>query len=58
MTAGDWRALEAFLRMSFSADYRRDAHINVSATANAQHAVVVTEEKRRELQERLKRLQS
>ena len=48
--AGDWRALEAFLRMSFPADYRRDANINVSATATAQQAgVVCTEEQRQRL---------
>jgi hypothetical protein len=50
----DWRAKEAWLRLSFQADYRRDTSINVTATANAQQAIVVTEEKRRELQERLK----
>ena len=42
---GDWRALEAFLRMSFPADYRRDASINVSATATTQ-ALVMNEETR------------
>ena len=48
--AGDWRAWEAFLRMSFPADYRRDASINVTATASAQQAaVVVTEEQRQRL---------
>src|SRR6516225_6380666 len=49
--AGDWRALEAFLRMSFPADYRRAASINVTATANAQQAagVVCTEEQRQRL---------
>jgi hypothetical protein len=56
--SGDWRASEAFLRMSFAADYRRDANINVNATATAQQGVVLTEEKRRELQERLARLQA
>jgi len=48
--AGDWRALEAFLRMSFPGDYRRDANFSVTATANAQQAaVVVTEEQRQRL---------
>jgi Homeodomain-like domain len=55
--SGDWRASEAFLRMSFAADYRRDASINVSATASAQQAVVVTAEDRNRIQERIKRLQ-
>jgi hypothetical protein len=55
--AGDWRALEAFLRMSFPADYRRDASINVTATACVQQAaVVVTEEQRRRLLELRERL--
>jgi hypothetical protein len=36
--------------MSFPADYRRDASINVSATANTQQAAVVcTEEQRQRL---------
>src|SRR5215471_21806321 len=48
--AGDWRALEAFLRLSFPGDYRRDANINVTATANTQQAAVVcTEEQRKRL---------
>ena len=48
--AGDWRALEAFHRMSFPSDYRRDASVNVTATANAQQAAVVcTEEQRQRL---------
>ena len=48
--AGDWRALEAFLRMSFPSDYRRDSSINVTATANTQQAAVVcTEEQRQRL---------
>ena len=55
--AGDWRALEAFLRMSFPADYRRDASINVSATASSQQAAVVcTEEQRQRLIELRERL--
>jgi len=46
--AGDWRALEAFLRMSFAADYRRDANINVTATATTQQATVVCDEQQRQ----------
>jgi len=45
--AGDWRAWEAFLRMSFPADYRKaDAQVSVTAKSTAQQAaaVVVTEE--------------
>ena len=42
--AGDWRAWEAFLRMSFPADYRRDASVNVNAIATAQQAGVVCDE--------------
>ena len=39
--------------MSFPADYRRDASINVNATAvNDNRTVVVTEAKRAELQAR------
>jgi hypothetical protein len=58
--AGDWRALEAFLRMSFPADYRRDASINVSAAATTHQAagVVCTEEQRRKLIELRQRLLS
>ena len=49
--AGDWRAWAEYLRLSFPADYRRDASINVTATANAQQAagVVCTEEQRQRL---------
>jgi hypothetical protein len=42
--AGDWRALEAFLRMSFAADYRQNANINVRATATGQQAALVCDE--------------
>ena len=42
--AGDWRALEAFLRMSFPADYRRDASVNVNASAAVQQADIVCDE--------------
>ena len=41
--AGDWRASEAVLRMSFRADYRRDASVNVNAIATAQQAAVCDE---------------
>jgi hypothetical protein len=54
---GDWRASEAFLRMSFAADYRKDASINVSATASAQQGVVITSEDRKRLQEKFRRYQ-
>ena len=49
--AGDWRASEAFLRMSFPADYCRDASVNVNAiaTATAQQAVVCDEATRERL---------
>ena len=46
---GDWRALEAFLRMSFHADYRQNPSVNVSATAAVAAQQVVTEEQRRKL---------
>jgi hypothetical protein len=56
--AGEWRASEAFLRMSFPADYRR-GDINVNATAvSDQRTVVVTEAKRAELQAKLKAIQN
>ena len=42
--AGDWRALEAFLRMSFPADYRRDASVNVNAIATGQQTAIVCDE--------------
>jgi hypothetical protein len=52
-------ALKATLRMSFPADYRRDASINITATASAQQAaVVVTEERRQRLIALRKRLLS
>jgi hypothetical protein len=38
---GDWRALEAFLRLSFPKDYRR-ADTRVEVTATAQQASVIT----------------
>ena len=46
--AGDWRAWEAFLRMSFPADYRRDASVNVNAIATAQQAGIVCDEATRQ----------
>jgi hypothetical protein len=45
----DWRAAEAFLRLSFFPNYNQGHNINVNATATAQTAVVVTEEQRRSL---------
>ena len=59
-TAGDkdWRAQAEWLRLCFPGDYRRDGSINVSATANAQQAtVVVSEETRKRLQEKLRQIQ-
>jgi hypothetical protein len=51
--SGDWRASAEFLKLSFP-EYRQGNSIHVSATANAQQAqeVVLTKEKRRELQEK------
>jgi len=56
--AGDWKALEAFLRLSFPADYRKaDAQVSVTATASTQQAAVVcTEEQRQRLIELRQRL--
>jgi hypothetical protein len=55
----DWRAMEAFLKYSFHADYRRQPD-NVSVTATAQAAsaptLVCTEEQRQELIAQLDRL--
>jgi hypothetical protein len=54
----DWRAKEAWLRLSFQSDYR-PAGAKVEVNTNARAGVVVlTQEKRRELQERLARLQA
>jgi 1,2-phenylacetyl-CoA epoxidase PaaB subunit len=44
--AGDWQAWEAFLRMSFPADYRRDASVNVNAIATAQQAALCATKRR------------
>ena len=41
---GDWRASAEFLKLSFQSDYRRDANINVSATATTQQVGVVCDE--------------
>ena len=38
---GDWRASEAFLRLSFAADYRQGGSVNVNATASVQAGVIV-----------------
>jgi hypothetical protein len=55
---GEWRAWEAFLRLSFPADYRTGSNINVSATAvNDQRRVVITEEDRKRLQAKLREIQ-
>jgi Transposase len=53
LTAGekDWRALEAFLRLSFQEKYRRDFQANTSVEVNTtvQQAVVVDEARRKQL---------
>jgi hypothetical protein len=56
--AGDWRAWAAYLTYSFQNDYRKDASINVSATATAQQAqgIVCDEATRQKLIEQRKRL--
>jgi hypothetical protein len=54
---GDWRAWEAFLRMSFPGDYRQGTSVTVSATAGAQQAIVCTEEQRARIIAQLERLQ-
>jgi hypothetical protein len=56
----DWRALAEWLKLTFPE--HRPGHsinvsINVSATANAQQAVVITGEHRKQLQEKLRRYQ-
>jgi DNA-binding XRE family transcriptional regulator len=58
-TAGekDWRALAEWLKLTFP-EYRSGSNINVSATAvNDNRTVVVTEEKRKQLQAQLKEIQ-
>jgi hypothetical protein len=55
----DWRAHEAWLRLSFPDDYRRpDARIAVSATATAQQAtrVLITPEDRKAVREQRERI--
>jgi hypothetical protein len=56
--SGDWRASAEFLKLSFP-EYRQGNSIHVSATANAQQAkgVVLTQEKRCELQEKFAKWQ-
>jgi hypothetical protein len=49
---GDWRASESFLRLSYPASYNRGFHNNTSVEVNTSttvQAVVVNEEKRRQL---------
>ncbi len=53
---GDWRALAEFLRLSFQADYRKDAHVNVNASV--QQAVICDEATRKELIELRRRIQA
>jgi hypothetical protein len=47
----DWRAHEAFLKLSFQSDYRKpDTHVGVEVNASAGHAeIVCTEEQRQRL---------
>jgi hypothetical protein len=52
----DWRALAEWLKLTFP-EHRPGHSINVSATANAQQAVVITGEHRKQLQEKLRRYQ-
>jgi len=47
--AGDWRALEAFMRMSFQKDYRQSNQTNVAVNVPVQTALVCTEEQRQRL---------
>jgi hypothetical protein len=44
---GDWRAWAAYLTYSFQSDYRKDASVNVTATAAVQTQAVVCDEKTR-----------
>jgi hypothetical protein len=53
--AGDWRAYEAFLKLSFQSDYRTDKRVEVTATASAGNFPVLTPERQAELQERRRR---
>jgi hypothetical protein len=58
-TAGekDWRALAEWLKLTFP-EHRQGHNINVSANAvQDNRSVVITEEKRRELQEKLRAFQ-
>ena len=45
--AGDWRASEAFLRMSFPTDYRRNTSVNVTANAAVQQVGLACDEEMR-----------
>jgi hypothetical protein len=55
--SGDWRASAEFLKLSFP-EHRQGNHINVNATANAQGGpVVISDEKRRKLQEQFAKWQ-
>lgn len=56
---GDWRALAEFLRLSFQADYRRDASVNVSAAATVQRTdITCDEETRKKLIELREKIQA
>jgi hypothetical protein len=54
--AGDWRAWESFLRMSFAADYRKESNTSVEVNQTVQQAVVCNEKRRAELIEQRRRL--
>jgi hypothetical protein len=47
----------AAVRDEDGADYRREGSINISATANAQQVLII-EEKKEELREKLRQLQA
>jgi hypothetical protein len=55
----DWRAHEAFLKLSFQSDYRQGGpNINVTANAQAATATICTEEQRKRLIEMRERITS
>jgi hypothetical protein len=45
----DWRAAAEWLRLTFPGDYRRLSNTSVEVNTAVQTAVVITEERRREL---------
>lgn len=52
----DWRAWAEWLKLGFPADYRGRTRIDVSATASASSAVVLSEEQQRDLREQRRRI--